>query len=183
MFEAIHRGYLNLLLKFLMKRAISMNSNRLLLCGLVMIASTGQTLAALGQSPTLSIAPSLMQSQTSSKKMTLAPVTLSGLYTLQESQLENGTVVREFTTPEGVVFAVGWVGPVLPDLSDLLGNYFEAFKLEVDQARTTGRRGAPVNIHRDDLIVRSNGRMHHFFGHAYAPSLVPAGVSVNDLLQ
>jgi hypothetical protein len=82
-----------------------------------------------------------------------------------------------------VVFAVAWRGPVLPDLSDLLGNYFDTFKREIDQARATGRRGGPVNIQRADLVVQSNGRMRNFFGHAFAPTLIPAGVNVNDLLR
>jgi hypothetical protein len=105
------------------------------------------------------------------------------VYTRHEVQLENGTTVREFVTPEGLVFAVAWRGPVLPDLQALLGNYFKTFKAETEQARTMGRRGSPVSIERDGLIIRSSGRMRNFFGYAYAPSLVPAGVNISDVLQ
>jgi hypothetical protein len=169
---------------FLIHLCRRLNLNNLLLCGLLLLTNASQAIAALGQAPSLSVTQNLSPPQTpSSKRMAFAPVVATGLYTLHETQLENGTSVREFDTPGGVVFAVAWRGPVLPDLSDLLGNYFDVFKREVDQARAAGRRGAPVHIRRDDLVVKSNGRMRHFFGHAYAPALVPAGVNINDLLQ
>jgi hypothetical protein len=97
--------------------------------------------------------------------------------------LENGTIVRELATPAGVVFAAIWRGPVLPDLGLLLGDYFETFKTETDQARATGKRGSPVNIQRSDLVFSSSGRMRRFFGYAFVPALIPTGVNINDLLQ
>lgn len=165
-------------------RCRGLNMNQLLLSGLFLITCANQAFATLGQTPSLSMTTNLAPSQTpSNKRMAFAPVVSTGLYTLHESQLENGTTVREFDTPGGVVFAVAWRGPVLPDLSDLLGSYFDAFKLEADQARAAGRRGAPIHMHGDDLVVKSNGRMRRFFGYAYAPKLVPNGVNINDLLQ
>lgn len=111
------------------------------------------------------------------------PAAQSGLYVLHETVLENGTRVREYATPSGVVFAVAWRGPVLPDLSALLGDYFTTFKAETDSARLTGKRGSPVYLERADLVVRSNGRMRNFFGHAYAPALTPSGVNIKDVLE
>ena len=35
---------------------------------------------------------------------------------------------------------------------------------------------------RDGLVLRSNGRMRQFFGYAYAPALVPAGLNIQDVL-
>jgi len=151
--------------------------------GLVLITSASQAFAALGQAPSGSVAIASPQSQTPpNKRMAFAPAAASGLYTVHENMLESGTSVREFVTSGGVVFAVAWRGPVLPDLSALLGNYFAAFKLETDRLRTTGGRG-PVNIQAADLVVQSNGRMRRFFGYAYAPTLIPAGVDINDLLR
>jgi hypothetical protein len=74
-------------------------------------------------------------------------------------------------------------GPVLPDLSALLGTYFNTFKLETERARAAGRRGGPVNIVHPDLVSQSGGRMRNFFGHAYAPALIPAGLNIKDVLQ
>ena len=104
-------------------------------------------------------------------------------YTVQESELDSGTIVKEYATPAGQVFAVSWRGPVLPDLNALLGDYFNAFRQEMHQARLAGRRGAPVNMESAALVVKSNGRMRNFFGSAYAPDLVPADVNINDVLH
>src|SRR5580704_12348400 len=38
-----------------------------------------------------------------------------------------GTVVREYASPTGTVFAVAWQGPWLPDMRQLLGSYFEQY--------------------------------------------------------
>ena len=136
--------------------------------------------AALGQ---ISSRPVASSPSAGSRMLALPPAARLGLYTVEETQLENGTNVREYATPTGLVFAVAWQGPVLPDLYVLLGNYFNTFKLQTDQARLLGRRGAPVDMSHDGLVVRSSGRMRNFFGHAYATDLVPAGVSIKDILQ
>lgn len=159
------------------------NTVRVLLLSLVLAASAGQVLAALGQAPSTPPAASPSTPASGARKSAALPVIRSSLYTLHEVQLENGTSVREYATPAGLVFAVAWHGPVLPDLSALLGDYFSMFKAETDQARMLGKRGSPVNIERDKLVVRSNGRMRNFFGSAYAPALIPAGVNINDVLQ
>jgi len=137
-------------------------------------------MAALGQAPSKLSASS---PATSSRMLAVVPTARLGSYTVQETQLENGTTVREYVTPAGLVFAVAWQGPVLPDLDVLLGAYFNTFRLETEQARLLGRRGAPVDMTRDGLVVRSSGRMRNFFGHAYAIDLVPAGLTIKDVLQ
>jgi hypothetical protein len=104
------------------------------------------------------------------------------LYTVQETQLESRTVVREYATPAGQVFAVTWQGPVLPNLQTLLGGYFPAFEQETAQARQAGRQRSRVLMQTPGLVVQSSGRMGRFMGHAYAPDLVPAGVDIQALL-
>jgi hypothetical protein len=141
---------------------------------------TNPAVAALGQKPSRLVASS---PSTVPRLLAIAPTARVGSYTVQETQLENGTVVREYSTPGGLVFAVAWQGPVLPDLDVLLGGYFSTFKIETEQGRLLGRRGGPVNIARDGLVVRSNGRMRNFFGHAYATDLIPAGLAIKDVLE
>ena len=148
--------------------------------GLALLSSAGSAVAALGQAPTPLPAAS---AATAARMAAISPVVRSSVYTLHEFRHENGTLIQEYASLAGVVFAVSWRGPVLPDLSVLLGGYFSTFKHEIEQARSRGRRGAPVNIERDDLVVSSNGRMRNFFGHAYAPALVPYGVDIKDVLQ
>jgi hypothetical protein len=110
-------------------------------------------------------------------------VTKSQLYSVVESQLENGTAIKEFTNADGRVFAVSWSGPILPDLQGLLGSHFSAFDAGAKKAHRPGSLGAPLNIEQDKLVVRSNGRMRHFFGHAYAPDLIPSGVNIDEALR
>ena len=149
------------------------------LLGIVFVVVANPAVAALGQAPS-----SLAASPVSGARMLAAVSTARvGSYTIRETQLENGTTVREYVTPAGLVFAVAWQGPVLPDLDVLLGGYFNTFKLETEQARLLGRRGSPVDMARDGLVVRSNGRMRNFFGHAYATDLIPAGLAIKDVLE
>ena len=158
------------------------NQIRLLL-SLVLAISAGAASAALGQLPGLSGAAAASSAPSATRMQAVTPTAGNSLYTQNEVQLETGTIVREYATPAGVVFAVSWQGPVLPDLSALLGQYFKTFKLEAELVRASGRRGGPLTIARTDLVVQSGGRMRDFFGHAYAPALVPAGVKVNDVLR
>ena len=84
---------------------------RTLLLGLMLAAGAGEALAALGQVPT-SI-PAFSSSATpGASKLAAAPAAQSSLYTMQTSQLENGTSVVEYVSPAGLVFAVSWRGPV-----------------------------------------------------------------------
>jgi hypothetical protein len=120
--------------------------------------------AALGEAP----AASLTSSQNG--------------YAMHETVFSSGTRVQEFVSPVGLVFAVAWQGPVLPDLSLLLGRFHASYRLETEQKRLAGLRGGPVAMARDGLVLRSNGRMRQFFGHAYAPALVPAGLDIQAVL-
>ena len=144
----------------------------------LMVATDG--LAALGQAP-FSSAPAVASAP---KPRLLAPNSApAAAYSVHEAQLETGTVVREYASASGQVFAVTWRGPVLPDLNQWLGGYFSAFKQGADQLRLAGRRGAPINLVQEGLVVQSNGRMRNFFGHAYVPALVPPSLEINDVLQ
>jgi len=106
----------------------------------------------------------------------------SAAYSINEISLDNGARIQEFVTPAGLVFAVTWRGPVLPDLRALLGEYLSLFQRHTDATRQAGMRGGPVSLVQERLVLRSIGRMGHFSGYAYVPSLVPAGVNINDVL-
>jgi hypothetical protein len=107
---------------------------------------------------------------------------VTATYSIKETLLDNGTQVQEFVTPAGVVFAVTWRGPLLPDLRALLGDYLSLFQQHTEATRQAGMRGGPVNLVQERLVLRSSGRMGHFSGYAYVPSLVPTGLNINDLL-
>jgi hypothetical protein len=99
-------------------------------------------------------------------------------YTVQETTAEDGTTVREYVLSSGVVFAVAWSGPRMPNLRQLLGSYFESYRDEA-AARSPGRR--PIAIDRPDLVVQSGGHPRAFHGRAYLPQRMPAGVSSDDI--
>ena len=99
-------------------------------------------------------------------------------YRVQEIQLPSGTVVREFVGADGVVFAVAWNGPTVPNLRQTLGQYFDNF---VTAAQAKHADHHHLQIQQSDLVVQSAGHMRAFSGRAYLPQAVPAGVSIGDL--
>ena len=107
-------------------------------------------------------------------------VTQSNGYTVHELQMAGGIVVHEYATAQGKVFAVTWLGPFIPNLQQLLGNYFPAFKVAAAARHAAGVRG-PVMVKQDDLVVRSSGHMRAYNGRAYVPSLIPPQVSLEEI--
>jgi hypothetical protein len=147
----------------------------------LIVLGASPAMAILGQAASKS--PATTPSMTSARLKAAVPAAPSALYTAHQIQLESGVLITEFIRPDGVVFALAWQGPVLPDLSVLLGGYFTTFKAEIQRTRLAGQRNASVSMALDGLVVKSSGRMRHFFGSAYAIDLIPAGVNINDVLQ
>ena len=166
----------------MMRLKFWINTCRLLLIGLVLTSAVGQSWAALGQAPSAGAVPVSPSLAAGAKAQAAGRNVGVNRFTVHQTRLESGTTVMEYATPAGLVFAVSWRGPVLPDLSALLGVYFNTFKLETDKVRLAGRRGSSVKIERDGLIISSNGRMRDFFGYAYAPGLMPAGLDIKNVL-
>src|SRR5690348_17204730 len=52
-------------------------------------------------------------------------------YSVQEIAAANGTDVREYVSPSGVIFAVSWSGPAMPNLQQTLGTYFAQYQTAV----------------------------------------------------
>jgi len=99
-------------------------------------------------------------------------------YSVQTSVDADGVTVHEYTLPSNVVFAVTWQGPVRPDMTALLGSYFQRF-VSAGEARP---HGTGLMIERSgDFVIQSAGRPGNFFGKAYVPRLVPANVNADDL--
>lgn len=99
-------------------------------------------------------------------------------YTVHEIQTPTTTVVREYVSVSGKVFAVSWRGPLLPDFRQTLGRYFDEYNGAASSPRV-GRR--QLNVEGTDLVVNSHGHMRAFYGNAYVPSLLPANFSVTDI--
>ena len=106
----------------------------------------------------------------------------SASYTVQETTLANGTVIREYVSSDGTVFGIAWNGPLMPNLSELLGSYFPQYVAAVTSARQARGGGHGPGVIRDSgLVVLSGGHMGAFSGHAYLPQALPAGVSGTDI--
>lgn len=99
-------------------------------------------------------------------------------YTVEEVQLPSGTVVREYVSASGKVFAVTWKGPHMPDLEQILGEHFAAYRI----AAKAGRKGRGQRTVEDaGLVVQSGGHMRAFAGRAFLRHRLPEGVSPDEL--
>ena len=96
----------------------------------------------------------------------------------QELQLPSGTVVTEYLTAAGQVFAVAWQGPVLPNLQQVLGKYFANYQAA---ARQPVVRHRLVRLTSADIVIESGGKMRAFRGRAWVPALLPSGVTTADI--
>jgi hypothetical protein len=105
-------------------------------------------------------------------------------YSVDEITTASGTLVREYVSPSGVVFAVSWSGPSMPNLRQTFGTYFSQFQAAVQarRAQQSALRGHNhLEIQTSSLVVHAMGHMRHYFGVAYVPALMPTNVSVSDL--
>jgi len=147
----------------------------LMVVTLTLIACPAPVIAALGDDV------ATVQADQAHMKGTLQTTPI-GTYTVHEIKAPTGTVVREYVSTTGKIFAVTWQGPFPPDLRQLLGSYYERFS-QAAQKRQQQRphiRGA-LHIQEPSLVVHSGGHMRAYFGKAYIPELMPEGVSIEDL--
>jgi hypothetical protein len=99
-------------------------------------------------------------------------------YRVHEIELPSGTVLREFVAPGGAVFAVAWHGPIIPNLRQALGKYFDNYVAAAKVSPVNHRR---LDINQLNLVVHAAGHMRSFSGIAYLPQSIPSGVSVGEL--
>jgi len=106
--------------------------------------------------------------------------TSAATHTLHTLTLGNGGMVREFSRPDGTVFAVTWRAPGRPDLRQLLGDHFQTLQSETARHAVRGRR-LPMMVNRSDFMVVSGGHSGAFWGVAYLPQAAPPGFSPSEL--
>ena len=88
----------------------------------------GPAWAALGGTPT---SPSVDGAR---MKATAGAVAQGDGYTMQSLVTPAGTTVREYVSEDGKVFLVTWEGPLMPDLQQLFGDYYQRY-LDLLEAR------------------------------------------------
>ena len=101
-------------------------------------------------------------------------------YTVQEFA-SDATTVREYVSPSGIVFGVAWNGLTYPDLTPLLGSYAGEYQEALQQTpRQPGLRRHHA-VRTDRVVVEKWGHMRNLQGRAYAPALIPPGVSIDEI--
>jgi len=100
-------------------------------------------------------------------------------YTVNEITLPTGTVVREYVSAEGKVFAVTWKGPSVPDLEQTLGTYFATFKAAASVPH--GADHHHLTVRTSDLVLQTGGHMRAHVGKAYVMSLLPPNFSLDEI--
>jgi len=100
-------------------------------------------------------------------------------HTVQE--IDTGTtVVREYISSSGVVFGIAWNGLTHPDLTALLGSYTSEYQKALSHVhRQPGHRH--VQVKTDRVVVEKWGHMRNLKGRAYAPALIPQGMSIDEI--
>ena len=100
-------------------------------------------------------------------------------YTVEEVD-SGSTIIREYISPAGVVFAIAWNGLIHPDLDQLLGSYIDEYRKALQQTpRTPGQRH--IQLKTDRIVVEKWGHMRNLQGRAYDPALIPSGVSIDEI--
>ena len=102
-------------------------------------------------------------------------------FTLHEIKTPMGSIVHEYVSSEGKVFAVAWRGPSMPPMQQILGTYFQQFSdgVQAHHAAHVGR--SPLNIQEPGLVVQSSGHPRGYFGRAYVPQMLPQGVTPDQI--
>jgi hypothetical protein len=104
---------------------------------------------------------------------------IGATYSVSATTLAGGTTVREYVGANGVVFAVAWNGPFLPDLRELLGRHFATFTGA--SARQPKAGHGRVRVAQPDVTIESTGHMRAYAGRAWVNSLLPAGFDTDSI--
>lgn len=137
----------------------------------LLLAYAGASHAVLGGAPE--------QYDTAPTTVAAAVTAAGNSYLRHDTTLASGTRVREYVSAGGLVFALTWDGPILPDLKALLGKYFDTMVAESAKAPRAGRSSLAINL--PEVVIHSGGHMRAFAGSAWIPAELPAGFTAADL--
>lgn len=111
------------------------------------------------------------------------PATAGVNFVRHEIALPDGGKAVEFADENGVVFAVSWNSPTMPDLSTLLGAYRSS--LERVQQDQLGKVRSPrlLSASEGDWTIVSTGHLRAYKGYSYLRSQLPQGFDLKELSQ
>jgi len=102
-------------------------------------------------------------------------------FTVHEIKASAGTVVKEYASPAGKVFAITWHGQFIPNMQQLLGSYYQQFADAATTQREAHAGHRALNIQQPNLVVQNGGHMRSYFGKAYLPAMLPQGVTKDEI--
>lgn len=102
-------------------------------------------------------------------------------YTVTTITTELGTTINEYQSTNGVVFAVTWSGPAVPNLGQLLGTHAANMRNGAAANAAAGNTHGPMAMDNGDLVVFSGGMMQAYRGLAYLKSALPPGFTTANL--
>ncbi|MBM4251531.1 MAG: DUF2844 domain-containing protein [Deltaproteobacteria bacterium] len=106
-------------------------------------------------------------------KLTKKPPVPYKNYTVYE--LSDGTLtIREYADKDGKIFAVAWDALSHPDLSLLLGTYFDDFSVSVTHGGRPYGRPSQSEVRGEHVTVIKWGHMRAAHGKAYLHSDLPS---------
>jgi len=138
---------------------------------ILLLAYAGASHAALGGPP--------QQFDTQATTVVPSATPAGTSYITRDTTLASGTRVREYVSAGGLVFALTWDGPTLPDLKALLGKYFDTMAAESARMPQAGRSSMAISL--PEVVINSGGRMRAFEGSAWIPAEFPAGFTAGDV--
>jgi len=144
-----------------------------LMVGIGWVALSCPALAALGGDVTS------VEADRAHMKAESLEVKQATAYKVHAIQAPGGTIINEYVSPAGRVFAVAWHGPFIPEMPQILGSYFQQYSAAIQAKRPYGRR--PLNIQQPGLVVQTGGHMRAYFGRAYLPEMLPAGLKADEI--
>jgi len=99
-------------------------------------------------------------------------------YDLHEIRTESGTVIHEYVSPQGKVFAVSWHGPGRPDLAQLLGSYSAQL---AQAAPRTHYNHHHFRVVSPDAVLESDFHLRTLSGRAWVPALLPQSFASSNI--
>jgi hypothetical protein len=156
------------------KRSIRADCGLLIIVAVLLLVLTSPAFASLGASEN-----SVQDDQV--RLQAKVRTTNTRAYKVHELTSPLGTVVREYVSSAGIVFALSWQGPFQPDMRQVLGSYFAQYVMAAKKQRENQFRRSSLYIHKPSLVFQSVGHLRAYFGRAYDPQLLPPGVSPDEL--
>jgi len=141
---------------------------------MVSLTAAPSARAALGEA-----ANSVMADRKALSAARGATVLTHANYTVQEFE-SDAITVREYISLSGIVFGIAWNGLGYPDLTQLLGSYANEYW---EALRRMPRMHGQISqqVKTDRVVVEKWGHMRNLEGRAYAPALIPQGVTISDI--